>query len=223
MAVCLLDFCSVAVASGDSFSDLRSSRLLGAVYRIQRTDCSRGKFYLVACRVAFCVHFVLVHFVRTLVQYCVAYWELVPRFLAGMPPKKKHAEIRGEEDLVSELERETECSVSSPLSVASTASSPSPLTAEHLERVIEANQNSMAALIAALPSTLAFRPVEPSAASVAVPKLARVDVPKWTEGENPSEFFLNMSRHLHIMGCLKTSGAYCYKSICLAVPRHPLP
>ena len=106
-----------------------------------------------------------------------------------MPPKKKHAETRGEDDLASELERETEFSASSPLSVASTASSPSPVTTEHLERVIEANQNSIAALIAALPTALSFRPAEPSAASVPVPKLARVDVPKWTEGENPSEYF----------------------------------
>ena len=117
-----------------------------------------------------------------------AYLELVPRFLSGMPPKKKQAEIRGEDEVESVLERESEYSASSPLSVASTASAPSPLTAEHLERVIEANQNSMAALIAALPSALAFRPVEASA-SGAVPKLARVDVPKWTEGENPSEYF----------------------------------
>ena len=106
-----------------------------------------------------------------------------------MPLKKKHAETRGEDDLASELERETEFSASSPLSVASTASSPSPVTTEHLERVIEANQNSIAALIAALPTALSFRPAEPSAASVPVPKLARVDVPKWTEGENPSEYF----------------------------------
>ena len=110
-----------------------------------------------------------------------------------MPPKKKQVEVRGED----EVEREpmdSEFSVSSPASVASSASSAStrsgaPVTAEHLERIIEANQRSMAALIAALPTALASAPVASLDSGASVPKLARVGVPKWTDGENPSEYF----------------------------------
>ena len=119
-----------------------------------------------------------------------AYLDLDPRFLAAMPPKKRQVEVRGE----AEVEREpmeSEFSASSPVSVASTASAMSavPVTAEHLERVIEANQRSMAALIAALPTALASVPVASPASDVSVPKFARDDVPKWTDGENPSEYF----------------------------------
>ena len=113
-----------------------------------------------------------------------AYLDLDPHFLAAMPPKKRQVEVRGED----EVEREP---MESEFSVASTVSAMSavPVTAEHLERVIEANQRSMAALIAALPTALASVPVASPASGVSVPKFARVDVPKWTDGENPSEYF----------------------------------
>ena len=120
-----------------------------------------------------------------------------------MPPKKRRVEAR--EDDVEREPIESDFSVSSPASVASTVSAMSgaPVTAEYLERVIEANQRSMAALIAALPTALASVPVAPPDSSVLVPKFARVDVPKWTDGENPSEYFNKYEQALTHNGVLK--------------------
>ena len=94
-----------------------------------------------------------------------------------MPPKlRKPVEGKGDEPAGEDAGSE---SVSSPMSVASTASAVSgaPVTTEHLERIIEANQRSMAALIAALPSALAAVPT-PSVPSVPAPKISKVPVPK---------------------------------------------
>ena len=106
-----------------------------------------------------------------------------------MPPKlRKPVEGKGDEPAGEDAG--SEFSVSSPMSVASTASAVSgaPVTTEHLERIIEANQRSMAALIAALPSALAAVPT-PSVPSVPAPKISKVPVPKWTDEEKPFEFF----------------------------------
>ena len=106
-----------------------------------------------------------------------------------MPPKlRKPVEGKGDEPAGEDAG--SEFSVSSPMSVASTASAVSgaPVTTEHLERIIEANQRSMAALIAALPSALAAVPT-PSVPSVPAPKISKVPVPKWTDKEKPFEFF----------------------------------
>ena len=71
-----------------------------------------------------------------------------------MPPKKKAAEVRTDVEVEGEA-LESEFSVSSPASVASTASAMSGASTEFLEKILEANQRSMAALIVALPSMLA--------------------------------------------------------------------
>ena len=103
-----------------------------------------------------------------------------------MPPKKKAAETRADTEPEGEA-LESEYSVSSPISAASTASAMSSASAEYLEKILEANQRSMAALIAALPTMLAS-PAPDASASI-LPKSARVDIPKWVDGENPWEYF----------------------------------
>ena len=104
-------------------------------------------------------------------------------FTVSMPPKKKALEIREEVEAGGEA-LDSEYSVSSPVSVASTASAMTGAPADYLEKILEANQRSMAALIAALPSVLAHPD-----SSASVPKSARVDIPKWADGENPWEYF----------------------------------
>ena len=150
-----------------------------------------------------------------------AYLDLDPRILAAMPPKKRQVEVSGEDEVEREP-MESEFSASSPVSVASTASAMSavPVTAEDLERVIEANQRSMAALIAALPTALASVPVASPASGVSVPKFARVDVPKWTDGENPSEYFSKYEQALTHNGVPKVP---CCRFIYLAVLKLLLP
>ena len=114
-----------------------------------------------------------------------------------MPPKKKAAEVRTDVEVEGEA-LESEFSVSSPASVASTASAMSGASTEFLEKILEANQRSMAALIAALPSMLAT-----PASSATVPKSARVDVPKWVEGESPWEYFSKYEQALSHNGVPK--------------------
>ena len=107
----------------------------------------------------------------------------------GMPPKSKR-NVEGKSEEAGEDDGGSASSVSSPLSVASSASSLSsaPVTTEHLERIIEANRRSMEALLAALPSALAAVPTPPVHAASS-PKISHIPVPKWTDSEIPNEFF----------------------------------
>ena len=139
-----------------------------------------------------------------------AYWDLDPPFVlffSDMPPKKKAAEVRTDVEVEGEA-LESEFSVSSPASVASTASAMSGASTEFLEKILEANQRSMAALIAALPSMLAT-----PASSATVPKSARVDV------RVLGSISVNTSRPCLIMECLRRSGVLCFRFIYLAVRR----
>ena len=116
-----------------------------------------------------------------------------------MPPKKKAVESRAEPSLGEAMElvvategdaadleshsRSPDPSTFSMDSSASTRSSGS-LSAEQLEKILEANTRSMMALIAASRGSGPVAPVESPR-----PAVARVDIPKWVEGESPSDFF----------------------------------
>ena len=125
-----------------------------------------------------------------------------------MPPKRKAAE-KGDE---LEPERETserDSVITSPISSASsysTASSGSSMScgtvsAEQLERILDANTKSMMAL-------LDRRAVSPAHSSVSTessrPLLTRVDIPKWVEGESPSDFFSKYEQALSHNGVEKS-------------------
>ena len=147
--------------------------------------------YRVACA---CVYFVLVY----------AYWDLDPLVLhiwisilllyfsssvlqvflstcivSGMPPKsKKQSEPAGED---------SESSFSSD-SVASSIT----VTSDRLERILEANHRSMAALIAALPT--------PPAPSLPSSRPAQIKTPKWSDEETPFEYFTKYEKAMRHNG-----------------------
>ena len=100
-----------------------------------------------------------------------------------MPPKKKQAEVR-EETVGDDLD--TEFSVSSPLSSASSASTAAaPLMSAHqLQLILESNNKAMAALIASLPTP----PAVPTPFASFTPKGTTIKIPKWTDEETPSEY-----------------------------------
>ena len=126
-------------------------------------------------------HFALVHFVGTLSRFlCVHIW-ISPRSLAGMPPKKKQTEARSEDLGVEELESED--SVSSPLSAASTATiGPSlVMSTEQLQMVLESVLGRFTPPVA---HGLGSAPAPSS-----TPKINTIPVPKWTGEESPWDYF----------------------------------
>ena len=148
-----------------------------------------------------------------ILQYCIllgprsiilfAYWDLDPRSVAGMPPKKRLVEPRGDE----EVERETteyEFNISSPASSASARSCGS-LTSEQLEKILEsnhkamleANYKSMTALLATL--------TPPSPETPGTARGAQIKIPKWTDDETPFEYFGKFEKALKHNGVEKKS------------------
>ena len=121
-----------------------------------------------------------------------------------MPPKKKAVE-KGDE---VEPERETSERelITSPLSSAasnSTASSVSTrssgtVSSEQLERILEANMTSMMALLDR--RAAASDHTSSSGGEGGRPLLTRVDIPKWVEGENPSDYFAKYEQALSHKG-----------------------
>ena len=113
-----------------------------------------------------------------------------------MPPKKKQgtestavlAEEEGDHSFTSES-----TSAGASLAGISTCT----VTSEHLERILEANHRSMAALIAALPTA--------TAASVPTSRPAQIKVPKWTEEDTPFEYFSKYEKALAHNGIEKGS------------------
>ena len=97
-----------------------------------------------------------------------------------MPPKytKKQAEARDVE--VEREEREQSMSSEGTLGPESVASNIT-VTSDHLERILQANQRSMAALIAALPTA--------SAPSLPSTRSTQIKTPKWSDEETPCEYF----------------------------------
>ena len=121
--------------------------------------------------------------------------------VGSMPPKSKR-NVEGKSEEAGVDDGGSAYSVSSPLSVASSASSLSsaPVTTEHLERIIEANRRSMEALLAALPSALAAVPTPPVHAASS-PKISHIPVPKWTRILRfLTSFSISMSRPRSTMG-----------------------
>ena len=110
-----------------------------------------------------------------------AYLDLDPRFLTGMPPKKRQAEVRSEEPGVEELE--SEFSVSSPLSAASTASViPSlVMSTEQLQLVLES--------VLGRYTPPAAHGLGSASVSISTPKINTIPVPKWTGEESPWDYF----------------------------------
>ena len=117
-----------------------------------------------------------------------------------MPPKKKQEEWRVE----SEESFDLESAVRSPEPAATSVDGSSGMvTADHLQRILEANhrtmmeaneralamsqenqREAMSAFIAALPTVTPRFPAPPP-----VSKPTPIKVPKWSEEENPFEFF----------------------------------
>ena len=136
----------------------------------------------------------------------VAYWDLIHVCVAGMPPKKRMVEPRGED----ELERETSepvAAVSSPASSASSVSAGSceSLISEQLEQILvsnqkamlEANHQSMTALLASLSAS--------SAAGSGTARVPQIKIPKWTDEETPFEYFGKFEKALTHNGVPKSS------------------
>ena len=104
-----------------------------------------------------------------------------------MPPKTRKQDVRGDEGGVEELE--TDFSVSSPRSTISASSAVLGylLSTEQLQQVLEANTKSMMALMDRRGPAPDHRPASSGESSHALQ--TRVDIPKWVEGESPSDFF----------------------------------
>ena len=108
-----------------------------------------------------------------------------------MPPKKK-VEYRGEEE--SERDSvETDISVSSSGSSMSACSGGS-LSSAQLQQILESNQKAMLEAshmsMTALLATLGSIPGSSSTPSGAGrTQLTRIDIPKWVDGESPSDYF----------------------------------
>ena len=169
-----------------------STRVSGKVVElVQRTDCSVVRLLgSLPRRVRLCVFCNIVCILGPRSNSCTAYWDFYPPlYFSTMPPKlRKLADVRSEE-VVGE-DTESEVSVSSPVSVASTASGAASMTVpfEYFQKILEANskilednQRSMSAMVAALPTS--------SVPSVPPPKLSHIDVPKWSDEETPFEYF----------------------------------
>ena len=128
-----------------------------------------------------------------------------PRFVAGMPPKKRTAEVRSEESEVEKETTESDFAISSPASSASPARSCGSLTSEQLEQILvanqkammEANHRSMTALLATLSTS--------SSAGSGSSRIAQIKIPKWTDDETPSEYFNKFEKALKHNGVDKAS------------------
>ena len=132
-----------------------------------------------------------------------------------MPPKKKAVEPRVEEEseLVDETSRESadlDLAGRSPASSASsvtTASSFSTrssgsLSAEQLERILEANAKTMMAMMDRMGAITDHS--SPSSGEGSRAMQTRVDIPKWVEGETPSDFFSKYEQALSHNGVEKS-------------------
>ena len=110
-----------------------------------------------------------------------------------MPPKKKAAERS--EEMEAGRETETDFSISSPASTASSGSCMS-LTADQLQQILATNQKAMLEAshqsMVALLATLS----PPSASVPATPRIIPVKVPKWTDEEIPFEYFNKLEKAL---------------------------
>ena len=93
-----------------------------------------------------------------------------------MPPKSKKAP---NSDAIVEDSEDSFASVE-------TASSAGTVTAEQLEKILEANHRSMAALISTLTSS--------SVVSAGTPRIAPIKIPKWTDDEIPYQFFTKLEK-----------------------------
>ena len=111
-----------------------------------------------------------------------------------MPPKKsKVAETRSEEEVERELV-EPYLDIASPTSLASTLSSRScgSVTSEQLSLILEANQKAMHQSMTALLATLS-----PSvAAASGTPRMAHIEIPKFSDDDIPSEYFIKFEKAL---------------------------
>ena len=109
-----------------------------------------------------------------------------------MPPKRRGAEPRIEEDSELTVEVEGESSAAdfvshSPASSHSSARSCGSLSSAQLERILDANTKSMMALMDRRCASPDHLPVGTGIGSRVLQ--TRVDIPKWVEGESPSDFF----------------------------------
>ena len=105
----------------------------------------------------------------------------------GMPPKSKK-----QSESASVVE-EGEASFSSVESVASGVS----MSSEQLEKILEANHRTMAALIASLHT--------PPPASAVTPRMTQIKPPKWTEDETQFEYFLKYEKAMKHNGIDKST------------------
>ena len=148
----------------------------------------------------------MLHFGRALGSSCCDCF--VSENSVSMPPKKKVGEQKAEElgggDLDSEL------TLSSPRSLASLDSAATmSLSADLLQKILansqaslEANQKAMeehqklliADNHAAMSALIAAIPVPAAVSGVASSKAPRIEVPKWKDGEAPSDYFLKYEK-----------------------------
>ena len=141
-----------------------------------------------------------------IIYYLFAYLDLGPLVLcilglghiyfAGMPPKKRVAEIRGEDEVEREG-AETELTPGSPASSASYASSRScpSVTTEQLEKILEANHKSMTALLASLSHS----------SSAGSSRASSIKIPKWSDDEIPFEYFVKFEKAVTHNGIEKSA------------------
>ena len=147
---------------------------------------------LVACRVVLVVFCISV-FCWDLGPVLLHIWTS-PRFITGMPPKKvKATEPRSEDEVEREV-ADHYVDVASPASSASALSSTScgSLTPEQLGQILEANQKamhqSMTALLATLSPTVS--------AGSGTPRMTHIKIPKFSDDDIPSEYFIKFEKAL---------------------------
>ena len=103
-----------------------------------------------------------------------------------MPPKKKHADARGEEEFATD--GDSVAAVGQPESPGSwSAGSSTTVTTEHLQLILESNQRAMASLISSMGHLPSATPAPVHV--TAPPKKVTIPVPRWDDDDNPSEFF----------------------------------
>ena len=103
-----------------------------------------------------------------------------------MPPKKKHADARGEDEFGTDGDSvATVGQLESPGSWS--AGSSTTVTTEQLQLILESNQRTMASLISSMGSLPSASPAPVHV--TAPPKKVTIPVPRWDDSDNPSEFF----------------------------------